>query len=435
MTSFGAGQHSSTPTGKRDSRPGTEANSEERNTLARAKRILFVDDEPDILLVYEMMFKGQDWKMDFAENGFKALEMMARTSYDAIISDMRMPRINGAQLLNETTRLHPHAARFIISGYAERELVLECLRGTHQFLSKPFEVGDLKTKVLRSMEANEWLGSEAINTVVGKLFTLPSIPSSYFQLIREIESPNAEAENVGKIIARDPAMTAKLLQLVNSAFFGLSRTISNPTEAVFHLGMQTVRSLALGVHIFSEFEEFHATKLPLQALMEHSLRTADLAQRIAQHEQVDTCSTDDAFAAGLLMDIGRLIIAQNLIPESARIRELAQRDGKPIWEAERELLGVSHAEVGGYLLALWGLPIAIVEAVLHHHHPARCKTANFSPLVCVHVANALAYQAGNNSSSPAGPCVDVEWLTRLGFESHLPAWQQLAVETSSDHAE
>lgn len=420
---------------ERNGQSTAPAPANSHRALAANKRILFVDDEPDILMVYEMMFKGQDWTMDFAETGFKALEMMTNTSYDAVISDMRMPQINGAQLLNEAMRLHPRTARFIISGYAERELVLKCLPGTHQFLSKPFEIGHLKTKVLRSMEANEWLGSEAMNAIVAKLFTLPSVPSSYFQLIREIESPHAEAENVGAIIARDPAMTAKLLQLVNSAFFGLPRTISNPTEAVFHLGMETVRSLALGLHIFSEFEQFHAAKLPLQSLMEHCIRTAHLAQRIAQEEQAETCSADDAFTAGLLMDIGSLIIEQNFVPSAAEARELSKRESKALWEAEREILGVSHAEIGGYLLALWGLPGTIVEAVLHHHQPNRCKNFDLSALVCVHVANALAHERHSNASSFNSPRIDLQWLTELGFENRVPAWEQLANDAGSEHSE
>jgi HD-like signal output (HDOD) protein len=313
-------------------------------------------------------------------------------------------------------------------------MIMRCLPGTHQFLSKPFALEDLRGKVVRSMDANEWLATDAMRDIVARLFTLPSLPSSYFQLLRVIESPHACGEDVGAIIARDPAMTAKLLQLVNSAFFGLSRTISNPTEAVFRLGMGTVRSLALSLHIFTEFQQFQAVQFPIQALMDHCLRTANSAQAIAQHEGADSCIADDSFTAGLLMDIGELVLVQNMASAFEEARELSRREEKPLWLAEREVLGVSHAEIGGYLLSLWGLPLPIVEAVLHHHEPLRCATREFAPLTCVHVANALEYGHRKDEPSFNVPEVNLEWLNEIGLEKRLPEWRELVAESRQSEA-
>ncbi|HMJ91315.1 MAG TPA: response regulator [Candidatus Acidoferrum sp.] len=391
-----------------------------------------MDDEPSVLELYELLFKRQQWEMDFAADGFQALKLMAASSYDAVVSDMRMPQLNGAQLLHEVARLHPRTARFIISGYSDREMVMECLPGTHQFLSKPFVIDDIRTKVLRSMEANEWLVTDAMRDIVAKLFTLPSLPTSYFQLLRAIESPDATGEEVGAIISRDPAMTAKLLQLVNSAFFGLPRAISNPIEAVLHLGMATVRSLALGLHIVTEFNQYQTVQFPVQTLMDHCVRTANAARRIAQHEGAESSLVDGAFTAGLLMDIGTLVMVQNLAPEFEKAHELSRCEKKPLWQAERDVLGVSHAEIGGYLLALWGLPVPIVEAVLHHHEPHRCTSREFSPLVCVHVSNALEHLPREDDAPFTVPEVNAEWIDELGMTDRLQDWRQLLNDSRTE---
>jgi len=377
-----------------------------------------------------MMFKRQqaDWELEFAENGRKALAMVAGSTYDAVVSDMRMPELNGAELLCEVSRLQPRAARFIISGFSDREQVMRCLPGTHQFLSKPFNMSDLTNKVVRSMEANDWLASDAVRSVVAKLFALPSLPSSYFQILHEINLPYGQAENVGAIIERDPAMTAKLLQLVNSAFFGLPRSISNPTEAVMHLGMETVRSLALGIQIFSQFEPLGDLQFPLALHMKHCLKTANSARLIARMESSDSSVADDAFAAGLLMDIGLLVIVQNLPQAFTEARELSRSKKIRMWEAEREVLGVTHAEIGAYLLALWGLPLPIVEAVLHHHQPGRCRNQEFTPLTCVHVANALEHEHPVNEPSFNTSEVDAPYLDELGLTDSFRQWQEMVAE-------
>ncbi|HTD64963.1 MAG TPA: response regulator [Candidatus Limnocylindria bacterium] len=394
------------------------------------RRILFVDDEPALLRLYQAIFQREreEWQMDFVETGAQALQLLQSNHYDAIVSDMRMPQINGAQLLHQVSHSHPRMARFILSGHGDKELAMKCVGNTHQFLSKPFDAKALKTKLRRTLEMDEWLGDQKLQEIVGKLQTLPSLPSSYFQVLREVESPYAAAENIGAIITRDPAMTVKILQMVNSAFFGLSQPISNPTEAVLHLGMETVRSLVLGIQIFSQFEQLRAVQFPLKAMMMHSLKTASTARRIAQMENAEASVAEDAFTAGLLMDIGTLVIVLNLASDFETAREIGREKMKPLWDAEREVLGVSHAEVGAYLLALWGLPVAIAEAVLHHHFPGRCPNKNFSALTCVHAANVLEHEHRIDEPPFNVPEIDQAYLDEVGATDRLKEWRQAVCE-------
>lgn len=401
------------------------------------KRILFVDDEPAILHVYDLMFQShrKEWQMDFANNGYDALDRLSECQYDAVVSDMRMPELNGAQLLNEVSLRQPRTARFIISGYSDREQVMKCLRGTHQFMSKPFKVSDLQDKVVRSMQANEWLSSDALREVVASLFILPSLPSSYFQVLREIALPQPQAENIGAIVARDPAMTAKLLQIVNSAFFGLSRQITNPTEAVIHLGIETVRSLALGIQIFAQFDQLRSVEFSIGRFVRHSLKTATSARAIAHEEYGEPSMADEAFTAGLLMDIGTLVMVQNLAPAFDKALEISRMEMKPMWEAEREVLGVTHAEIGAYLLALWGLPMPIVEAVLHHHHPERCQIREFSPLSCVHAANALEHEHRIDEPAYNLPEMSLKYFEGLGKLDRVEQWREVVGQASLKRTE
>ena len=334
-------------------------------TANRPKGVLFVDDDELVLETLECMFEVQqnEWDLRFATSGAQALEMMAVRPADVVVSDMRMPNMSGAELLNEIMRRHPKTVRFILSGYSDMEAVMRCVGGTHQFLSKPCDVATLQATVRRAMEMDHWLNNDSVKTLVSRITTVPSLPELYFQILRELRSPESTLETVGATIAQDAAMTAKMLQLVNSAFFGLSYQITNPTEAVMQLGMETIKSLVLAIHIFSELDCAPAWKTQVEKVHHHSLAVGTRAKRIARLERQEKRIIDEAFTAGLLHDIGRLVLIANLPEQYAEAVARAEAEKISLVDAERAVFGVSHAEVGGYLLGLWGLPIAIAEVL------------------------------------------------------------------------
>jgi HD-like signal output (HDOD) protein len=215
-------------------------------------------------------------------------------------------------------------------------------------------------------------------------------------------------------------MTAKILQLANSAFFGLRRRIADPSEAVQHLGLDTLKSLVLAIHVFSKFEGMGNVDFPVAKLWRHSFRTAAMARRIAQLEQGEKKLVDESFTAGLLHDLGRLILVANLPEQYEQAATLVKRDGFRLIEAELATFRVTHAEVGGYLLGLWGLPVSIVEAAVFHHHPDRCQTRTFAPLTSVHISNVLEHEADRQLS----PRLDDEYLATTGVKDQVPAWRE-----------
>ena len=385
--------------------------------------ILFVDDEPNILRgLRRMLYPLRDsWEMTFAENGRDALRVLGKSSYDVIVSDMRMPGMDGAQLLSEVRQHYPHIVRIILSGHSDREMILRSVGSAHQCLAKPCDADMLKTTVSRAFALSELLSDKHIKQVVAGMQTLPSIPKLYAQVTQEARSSCGSLKKIGQIIERDIGMTAKILQLVNSAFFGLQRTVSSSVQAVSLLGLDTVQALILSAEIFDEFEQIKSLGLPLDTIWRHSMAVAACAKRIAQAERCESKMIDDAFVAGLLHDTGKLVLASHISQDSSQCLTLEQPKEMMPCPMEPTAGSATHAEIGAYLLGLWGLPPAIVEAVAFHHNPSSCPIQTFGLLTAVHVANALVNEAVVTERNAS---VDLDYLEALSLNQRLPVWRE-----------
>ncbi len=389
-------------------------------------RILFVDDDPLILNMLELALQtmNEEWETEFAPSGEDALARMAKQPYDVVVSDMIMPGMSGAELLNEVMQRHPATIRLILSSFADQETALMCVGAAHQFLSKPFTLGALKASLVRVHHLRTRVGNPEIRDLVNRKGSLPSIPAVYFEILSALQKPDCPTQDLGDIVAKDPALTSKLLQLVNSAFFGFANSVSNPHEAVLLLGVGTIRSLALSTQLFSAFKANEFKNSPLEQVWTHSLQVGQVAQRLAQWETGDQELMEQAFTAGTLHDVGKLILAANL-PETYPAL-LSQARQQPLLTLEQEALHATHADAGAYLLDLWGLPAPLVEAVAWHHQPAQTDHLTFSPLTAVHIANVLVHEA--HAPAPDGldtpaPVLDADYLAGLGLADHLESWR------------
>jgi HD-like signal output (HDOD) protein len=387
------------------------------------KRILFVDDEPNVLQGLQRLLRPMrhDWDMTFVGSGQEALTVVEQVPCDAVVSDMRMPHMDGAQLLVYLKERHPHIVRILLSGYADRDALFRAAGVAHRYLSKPCEAAILQETITHACALHALLTDDPLRQLVAGMQTLPSLPTLYHEVIAAVHAPHGSLAQVGKLIERDLGMSAKILQLVNSAFFGLHRRITSASQAVSLLGLNTVAGLILSSHLFASFDLATTESLALDALWRHSLATAACARAVARAEHGEPKLVEDAFMAGLLHDTGKLVFAANLPHRYGQARALAQEQGVAEWQAEQTELGASHAEVGAYLLGLWGLPASIVEALAFHHRPLAGLDHRFSPLTAVHVANALAHTAG--AAAGAGLQVDHEYLAALGLSHRLADWQ------------
>jgi HD-like signal output (HDOD) protein len=342
---------------------------------------------------------------------------------EVIVSDMRMPGMDGAQLLSEVMKRFPHTVRLVLSGQADREAVLRLIGPAHQYLSKPCDADELRTAIARALALRDLLSSDQLKQIASRVKTLPSLPALHKLLTKELTNEDPSLERVAEIISKDVGMTTKILQLVNSAFFGLPQPAAKPLDAVFYIGLVAIRALVLSLHVFSEFDESTIKGFSVGALARHGWITGLTAKKIAEMEQSGEPMDNQCFLAGLLHDVGKLILAAGLPSQYERVLKTAQKTSRPLWDIEREEFGATHAEVGAYLLGLWGLPNPVVEAVALHHRPSACLAGGLSPAIAVHVADILIKETNGSAAEP-GCEIDQVALTALGLEDRLPLWKQ-----------
>ncbi|WP_027183404.1 response regulator [Desulfovibrio inopinatus] len=400
------------------------------------KGILFVDDEPRVLDGLKRLLRGMrnDWDVYFATSGREALERLNKEPVDVIVSDMLMPEMDGAYLLGEVMRRYPHTVRIILSGQAERESVLNSVRHAHQFLLKPCDMQTLKKSISRAGALSDLLVNERLKKVLSRIQSVPALPAHYARLIDELGSPKASIKDIGQIVSQDMGMTAKVLQLVNSAFFGLTQNVSNPAQAVSILGLNTIRALVLSVKVFSMVNEDDLQRYELTDIAEHCLAAGLLSKELAVMEHQDMNTVDEAFLSGVLHDCGKLMLAANLGEDYEAVVAYKRENHVTAWEAEKLVLGATHAEVGAYLLGVWGLPESIITAIMYHHEPEIYKNTQFHPLTAVHVADYLLRAMDISHTGEKVPSLSENYLFQIDAYDRLPAWWEAGEMMIQDDA-
>lgn len=388
-------------------------------------RILFVDDEEAVLegLRDALRRFRAEWEMRFALGGRAALAELAAGEFDVVVSDMRMPDVDGAAVLAAARDSQPGAVRIVLSGQTELEQELRALPVAHQFLTKPCDTDELHDVIARASGVRELLDQASIRAVVGAASALPSPPAAYAELTAALSSPDASVADVVAIVERDVAMSAKVIQLVNSAFFGLGRRTADAREAITYLGVETLRAATLLGGVMLEFRP--ARPVPgfsLEALERHSLRVAGLATQVVRR-----ADAEHVLMGAMLHDVGRLLLASHRPDELAAALAEGPRRGCPPHVVELELLGTTHAEVGASLLALWGLPDPVVEAVAHHHRPDRSPRGAPGAAV-VHVVDALVAVDEHPGEAWAGALLGQDALRAAGWGERALQWEAEVAE-------
>jgi putative nucleotidyltransferase with HDIG domain len=392
------------------------------------KRILFVDDEVNILEGLQRMLRPQrrQWDMAFATGGESALTMMDASAFDVIVSDMRMPGMDGAALLNIVREKHPGVLRFILSGYTELQASLRAVPVAHQFLLKPCDPETLRSAIERATSLVEMLNSKMLTSLVGSMQELPSLPRTYSELRLALADQETSIDQIVQIVEQDVAISAKILQLVNSAFFGITRDVTEIKTAVSYLGLNILQNLVLSVEAF---RTFHPKKPVPGFSIEEFHKHSQFAARIAGEIPLKHELPGAVVVSALLHDVGKLVIAERSPEHFARCLSGVREDKRPLYAIEEQLIGVSHAEVGAYLLSLWGLPYPVVEAVAHHHHPERVRREKLDMITVVYAANLLAREHAPESQSDGSLVRDSirpELLQSIGEEASLEDWHGIA---------
>jgi putative nucleotidyltransferase with HDIG domain len=398
------------------------------------KRILFVDDEPSILDGLKRALRAQrnGGDMVFASSGPAALELLATGPCDVVVSDMRMPGMDGAAFLAAVCERYPATARIILTGYTELDASVRAAPVAQQFLLKPCDPGTLTRVIEQQIATLERFHAQWVTELVGSVRTIPVAPRAYKDLGELTGQPNASVDQIANVVERDVGISAKVLQLANSAFFGRPRDVADIRMAVSYLGGNLLRQLTGEGGIFRRFDsEAAATGCDIEGFEWHCVLTGAIASKLAIGDRPPQI----LLVAGVLHDIGKLVIADRAPDRFRHATATARTQNRQLYAVEAELFGVSHAEVGACLLGSWGLPTAVVEAVAHHHHPGRAAQDVRDVAAAVCLANRLAYAhdtvADVEHAAVEGAAMDPAVLAVLGGAPRLPEWTAMAAEIAA----
>ena len=394
------------------------------------KRILFVDDERNVLDGIRRMLRSQrdSWEMEFVESGEEALTVCGERAFDVVISDLRMPSMDGAQLLTEIRARHPGVARIVLSGYSDADLAAKAVSVAYRVLAKPCDPLELRETIERVCTLQEVIWQPALRKVIGTIGELPTLSATYLRLSHEVNDKNASVATVAKIIEQDVGMAAKILQVVNSGFFGSSERVTSVAQAVGYLGVEVIKTLALHSETFRVFIPREGIPMSFWSKMQkHSQHAAIIAGTLPLEPEI----REATIVAALLHDAGIFALAGAIPGEFARALHLIQQTGCTQVEAEEAVFGISHAEVGAYLLGLWGMSPMGVEALAHHHRPDRIPHTGMDCALAVYLSNLIAHDLDGEwgeTEHRGLSAVDRKQLETMGLAAAYAGWRQAASE-------
>jgi len=348
--------------------------------------------------------------MEFAGGGREALQRLSEFHYDVLVTDLRMPEVDGIALLSEAIGRCPQTVRIVLCDEADLSATLRSLSLAHQYLVKPCDAATMQATVEKALTLRSILDAPALTGLIGRIKSLPSPPDIYWKLMDAVRSEDISASELGSIVAQDLGMTAKILQLVNSPLFGQYRVIGSPEQAVIYLGIDTVRALAISESVFSQFGRRNHPGFSPEELRDHSFQVATLARKIAKERRLAPQFVADIFLGGLMHDIGKLLLGSSFASEYQEVVRCFG-DSLAVRETEQRLFGATHAEVGAYLLWLWGVPASIAGVVAQHHLADPDAAGVTEPAAIVQLAD-LIVRGGE--SAP-----DAQYLARIGLPPSL----------------
>jgi len=369
-------------------------------------------------LARQLAAANSSWKIRHTSRQDAAEVILQTSRVDALIADGLLPGVPPEALFKTASSRCPAAFRLALSGNYESGPTLRTMGYAHQNMWKPCSSADVRSVLAQAFALRDLLHNDRLRLLIAQLDHLPSLPRLYLDFLDEVRKPSPSSDRLVEIINQDLGLCSKILQLVNSAFFGLPRKIDSIAEALFQLGLENVRALVLSIQVFSLFDQTKVRMFSPDALWEHSFQVGVLARNIASFEKRPTEEIETAFTAGLLHDVGKLVLVTGMPRAWQEALDLATAGCLPLWQAERSRLSASHAEVGAALFALWGISDAIVEAVAFHHEPGLSGVGTFATLTAVHAANLINH---GGRSAPAS-----EYLNSLDLTDRFNAWKNLA---------
>ena len=361
-----------------------------------SKAILFVDDEKAILNSIRREFFDSPYEVFIASSGKEALEILNKNQIDLVVSDMRMPEMDGYELLKRVKSIHPSIIRLILSGFTDEKTVFKSIYNNlaKLFITKPWKKDDFRRAIDEVFKTEELLQNNKSLKQIKDIGKLPTIPAVLKEISDVIENDDHNIEKIVKLIEEDITLSSEVLRIINSAFYGI-KTASIKT-AVLSLGLVNLKAIIATAEVFKSENDFYNKK----QIWEHSNITnkilIELYDKILNKKLPDYYST-----AGLLHDIGKVAFFKIYDKEYDEIYKLAEgKSLEEINQLEKEKFNIDHEELGGYLLQWWDIPYAIVESALYHHNPMLSSEANRELVSMIHIADYYSWKMIDNDFKP-----------------------------------
>lgn len=386
-------------------------------------RLVLFDNEPQFADAHRRALRTvrPEWTIVLATSASAAIAALEAEPTDVLIAELRTSPADGVALCETVRDRWPSTVRIALSEYAERNVALRLERCVHRFLHTPCDTYLLATVIERSSALRAVVTDAAVLAAIGGLEAIPRPPVTVRALEKVLADPDAGVISVAAVISRDAALTARLLRVVNSSYFGAGRQVTRVDVAVNFMGVTLVRAIALVDGATRSFRVLPDV-LDLDEWNLHAVRVAATARDITLAVcPNDRPLADEAFLAGLLHDVGQVVLAGVAPQVWQQLERQALAEQVPLQEVEQRHGRVSHAVVGAYLISLWGLPSSVVEAVAHHHTPDQLIAPHFDATIAVHVADALIARKPGR----VAPALHEQTLSSCGITpEQLQAWRQ-----------
>jgi len=396
--------------------------------------ILFVDDEINILDSLKRFFykNRKEWNMSFVSSGEQAIEHLENNKVDILVTDMKMPEMSGVELLRIVQSRFSNVIRIALSGHAEQEMLLESIGLFHQYYSKPCETALLEEGINEAYKLSSILNDDYTRGAITKEKSLPVIPEIYTKIQRYVCDPEASLNDISKLIEDDVALSANILRFINTPFFGLKTTITHIKQAVTLLGVDLIKNMILMVNVFHK-SSVVIEGFSLNELMKHSVRVATFCKVIAKHEGVADNELDKFFIAGLLHDVGKILFYNNHTEQYKLVISSIDSSVKSITESEEKIIGVTHAQVGAYLLGLWGFDKEITYVISNHHGLISEEYKSSLLLKVLYSANLIDHRLVRLNKDYVEREIDEEVVCKFLLQEDFAKWSKLIKEYLEVH--
>lgn len=403
----------------------------------KTRRILIIDD-PDSLLKLGRIIDDQaeKWSLSYVTSGRAALDILQNEKFDSVIAASNLSDISAEAFVETLSNAHPNIFRFLVRDDGKTDCSVAMTDHVHQFLTHLSNPEELQSTLEQVFRLDDFLGNADLQSVLAGIKTLPSLPSMYQEIRNRLRNPNASTKEIAEIIHSDPAMSAKILKVVNSGYFALNRKVSDVMQAASIIGLDTLTSLVLSEGLFSQFQRFKDKDFSMLNYVQHSMEVARLSKELAENEGMSDDVAEECYLAGLLHDLGMLIMIQNRFDDYEKVKSALENHKMTLDEAELEAFGTNHGAIGAYLLGLWGLPPSVVDAVAFHHRPSMTKSTHFSPMSVVHIASAISTSTSIKDEGLltfAEKQLDTVHLSDIGMIDRVHEWHELLSATTSSN--